>query len=74
MAGQWFSLGTPDSSTNKTDHHSIIENFKHHNPNSKNCYMLMFHILYSPITILMNEYVLDFLYRDITLHDRYPCF
>jgi hypothetical protein len=24
-AGQWFSLGTPVSSTNKTDHHDINE-------------------------------------------------
>jgi hypothetical protein len=36
-AGQWFSLGTPVSSTNKTDHHDITENVvesgvKHHNP------------------------------------------
>ena len=23
--GQWFSLGTPVSSTNKTDHHDIAE-------------------------------------------------
>ena len=23
IAGQWFSLGTPVSSTNKTDHHDI---------------------------------------------------
>ena len=25
MAGLWFSLGTPVSSTNKTDHHDITE-------------------------------------------------
>jgi hypothetical protein len=25
MAGQWFSLGTPVSSTNKTDYHDITE-------------------------------------------------
>jgi hypothetical protein len=25
VAGQWFSLGTPVSSTNKTDHHNITE-------------------------------------------------
>ena len=25
MTGQWFSLGTPVSSTNKTDHHNITE-------------------------------------------------
>ena len=25
MAGCWFSLGTPVSSTNKTDHHDITE-------------------------------------------------
>jgi len=25
MAGQWFSLGPPVSSTNKTDHHNIAE-------------------------------------------------
>ena len=25
MAGQWFSPGTPVSSTNKTDHHNITE-------------------------------------------------
>ena len=25
MAGQWFSRGTPVSSTNKTDHHDITE-------------------------------------------------
>ena len=25
MAGQWFSLGTPVSLTNKTDHHDITE-------------------------------------------------
>ena len=25
MAGQWFSPGTPVSSTNKTDHHDITE-------------------------------------------------
>ena len=25
MAGRWFSLGTPVSSTNKTDHHDITE-------------------------------------------------
>ena len=25
MAGQWFSLGTPVSSTNKTDHNDITE-------------------------------------------------
>ena len=24
-AGQWFSLGTPVSSTNKSDHHHITE-------------------------------------------------
>ena len=24
-AGQWFSPGIPDSSTNKTDHHDITE-------------------------------------------------
>jgi hypothetical protein len=37
VAGQWFSLGTPVSSTNKTDRHDIAENvvesgIKHHNP------------------------------------------
>jgi hypothetical protein len=38
--GQWFSPGSPVSSTNKTDHHdtlynwNIVENgFKHNNPN-----------------------------------------
>jgi len=25
VAGQWFSPGTPVSSTNKTDHHAITE-------------------------------------------------
>ena len=25
MSGQWFSPGTPVSSTNKTDHHDIAE-------------------------------------------------
>jgi hypothetical protein len=25
VTGQWFSLGTPVSSTNKTDHHDITE-------------------------------------------------
>jgi len=25
VAGQWFSQGTPVSSTNKTDHHKITE-------------------------------------------------
>ena len=25
MTGQWFSSGTPDSSTNKTDRHNIVE-------------------------------------------------
>jgi len=25
MAGLWFCLGTPVSSTNKTDHHDIAE-------------------------------------------------
>ena len=25
MTGRWFCPGTPDSSTNKTDHHDIIE-------------------------------------------------
>ena len=25
MAGRWFSLGTPVSSTNKTDRHDITE-------------------------------------------------
>jgi len=25
VAGQWFSPGTPVSSTNKTDHHDITE-------------------------------------------------
>jgi hypothetical protein len=25
VAGQWFSPGTPVSSTNKTDHHGITE-------------------------------------------------
>ena len=25
VAGRWFSLGTPVSSTNKTDHHDIAE-------------------------------------------------
>ena len=25
MTGQWFSLATPVSSTNKTDHHDLIE-------------------------------------------------
>jgi len=25
VAGQWFSPGTPVSSTNKTDHHNIAE-------------------------------------------------
>jgi hypothetical protein len=25
LTGQWFSPGTPVSSTNKTDHHDIIE-------------------------------------------------
>ena len=34
MAGLWFSLGTPVSSTNKTDHHDITEScIKHQNPN-----------------------------------------
>jgi hypothetical protein len=36
--GQWFSPGTPVSSTNKTDRHDITEIFvesgvKHHKPN-----------------------------------------
>jgi hypothetical protein len=31
---QWFSLGTPVSSTNKTDFHDKVESgIKHHNPN-----------------------------------------
>jgi len=39
LAGRWFSLGTPASSTNKTDRHDITEilfesGVKHHNPNS----------------------------------------
>ena len=38
--GVWIFLGTPVSSTNKTDHHGIIEillkvAFKHYNPNPK---------------------------------------
>jgi len=38
VTGQWFSSGTLDSSTNKTDHHDITEILvkgitgKHHNP------------------------------------------
>jgi hypothetical protein len=39
-ADQWFSLGIPVSSTNKTDRHDITDNWnivengvKHHNPN-----------------------------------------
>jgi hypothetical protein len=27
--GRWFSSGTPVSSTNKTDHYDITENFKY---------------------------------------------
>jgi hypothetical protein len=38
MTGQWFSSGTPVSSTNKTDRHEITWNIvesgvKHHNRN-----------------------------------------
>jgi len=38
VAGRWFSLGTPVSSTNKIDHHDITEillkvALRHHNPN-----------------------------------------
>jgi hypothetical protein len=37
MTGQWFTPGTPVSSTNKTDCHDITEilltgGVKHHNP------------------------------------------
>ena len=30
--GQWFSPGTPVSSTNKTDRHNITYGVKHHKP------------------------------------------
>jgi hypothetical protein len=36
LTGQWFSLGTPVSSNNNTDHHDITEivesGIQHHNP------------------------------------------
>ena len=39
LVGRWFSLGTPASSTNKTDRHDITEILfeswvKHYKPNS----------------------------------------
>ena len=33
VTGQWFSLGNPVTSTNKTDRHKIFLNVKHHKPN-----------------------------------------
>ena len=65
--GQWSSLGTPVSSTNKTDHHdmNIGENgVYHHNPNpsvlsldfdtltTTNCYQINYYDIYSLIVWL----------------------
>ena len=47
MTGRLFSLGTPDSSTNKTDRHDIAEilfyGVKHHDPdpNRSSFYLLV---------------------------------
>ena len=46
VTGQWFSLGTPVSFTNKTDRHDINWNIvesdiKHDNPISKACFTVI---------------------------------
>jgi hypothetical protein len=45
-AGQWFSVGTSVSSSNKTDHHDIAEilfqtGVKHHNRNTNHTFKLL---------------------------------
>ena len=69
VVDRWFSLGTPVSSTNKTDHHDITEIFlesgvKHYNP-SKYYLCLPYRTLIKPSRNIIHNVI-----TALTLSDK----